>query len=352
MTSVVFNRSNIDMKEPLYLSDFDYCLPKGLIAQYPLQRRYDSRMLVLDRKSKRIYIRMFKDLISYLKKGDIIILNNSKVIPARLNGHRETGGKVEIFLLERIDRDVFKALTRPSKRLKPGCKIFLKKAVVATVLEDAEQGKVIRFSNPKILEEIGELPLPPYIKRRPIPIDYQRYQTVFAEDKGATASPTAGLHFTNDILDDFKKKGIMVGYVTLHISYGTFAPIKEEDITLHKMHREYFRMPKETVQMVKDAKSKGGRVLCVGTTCVRVLESCVEGEGRLEPKEGYTELYIYPGFRFKIVDALLTNFHMPKSTLLVLVSAFAGREFILEAYKIAIEERFRFLSYGDCMLIL
>jgi len=369
------------------LSDFDYELPEELIAQYPLERRDGARMMVLERAAHKIYEKKFADIADYLNKGDTVVLNDAKVIPARLLGRKETGASIELFLLEKIKDDIYKVLAKPSKRLKAGTKVIFKDGITATVLENADFGKTVRFSaGDEKLKTIGQVPLPPYIKRPPEKLDEERYQTVYAKSNGATASPTAGLHFTDEIIKQIKDKGVNIAHVTLNVSYGTFAPVLEEEIEKHKMHKEYFKLPKETIDIVNETKKRGNKIIAVGTTTTRVLETCADKtiqqaslrapEGRSNPFfeiasvaslprndncltatnathiEGSADLFIYPGYKFKIVDMLLTNFHIPKSTLLMLVSAFAGREFILEAYKKAIESKFRFFSYGDCMLIV
>lgn len=337
------------------LSDFDYELPEGLIAQYPLKERDESRMMVLERSSKKIYEKRFKDIVEYLNKGDAMVLNNTKVIPARLLGKKDTGANIELFLLEKIKEDVYKVLAKPSKRLKIGTKVAFSGGIEATVLENADFGKIVKFAGADNVDEklkgIGQMPLPPYIKRNPEKLDEERYQTVYAKSSGATASPTAGLHFTDPLLNEIKAKGVNTAYVTLDVSYGTFAPVLEEDIEKHKIHKESFKLSKDTAEIVNETKKRGNKILAVGTTTTRVLESCAHDNG-VVPAEGSADLFIYPGYEFKVVDMLLTNFHIPKSTLLMLVSAFAGREFILEAYNKAIESKFRFFSYGDCMLIV
>jgi len=330
------------------LSDFDYKLPKELIAQEPLKDRSGCRLMVLDRAKRSIEHKTFEDIAGYFNKGDLLVLNDTKVIPARLFGKRKTGGKVELFLLEK-NNPTCEALVRPSGRLKEGEKITLESGAEAEVLGRGEVGRFVRFNRP--IEEIlksGHVPLPPYINRLDIPGDRSSYQTIYAAKEGATASPTAGLHFTEGLLSRVRGQGVDVKFVTLHTNYGTFAPVKTEEVEKHKMHKEYFNIPADTIGAVKSVKEDGGKVFAVGTTSARSLEYWAK-EGKTE---GGNDLFIYPGFQFKIVDHLLTNFHLPKSTLMLLVSAFAGREFILEAYRKAVEEKYRFFSYGDAMLIL
>lgn len=330
------------------LSEFDYSLPKEMIAQYPMDEREKCKVLVLDRKTREIQHKIFEDIVGCFKEGDLLILNDTKVIPSRLFGRRKTGGKVEIFLLEKKN-PVCEALIRPSARLKGGERIILESGGEAEVLERGEVGRLVRFDQPidDILKDGGHTPLPPYIDRIDEESDKQNYQTVYAEREGATASPTAGLHFTKELLERVSGIGVRVAFVTLHTNYGTFAPIKDEDVEKHKMHKEYFELPAETADAVSDTKRCGGKIFAVGTTTARVLEHCAAHSAK-----GYTDLFIYPGYKFKIVDHLITNFHLPKSTLLLLVSAFAGKDFILDAYRQAIEKRYRFFSYGDAMLIL
>jgi S-adenosylmethionine:tRNA ribosyltransferase-isomerase len=329
------------------LSEFNYTLPKELIAQYPARKRDACRLMVLDRRDRSILHKTFDDLAGYFKEGDCLVLNDTRVIPARLFGKRKTGGKVELFLLENKN-PICEALVRPSARLKEGEKISLESGAEAEVLNRGEIGRFVKFDRP--IEDIlksGHTPLPPYIDRPDTESDKKEYQTVFAAKDGATASPTAGLHFTHELLNRISESGVTIAYVTLHTSYGTFAPVKDEDVEKHTMHREYFELPEKAARVISETKKIGGKIFAVGTTGVRVLEHCL---GR--SAKGYTDLYIYPGYNFKIVDHMITNFHLPKSTLLLLVSAFAGKGFILEAYRNAIEERYRFFSYGDAMLIL
>lgn len=351
----------------LKLSDFDYKLPQELIAQYPAASRESSRMLVLDRGQGGIFHKNFRDISSYIKREDILVLNDTKVINARLKGRRATGGKVEIFLLEDIGEGRFKTLIRSSGRLKEGEEIFFDKSnLKARLLMKKKAGNIIEFLPPSndlvsLLAKSGEVPLPPYIRRKAEALDNERYQTVYARTEGATAAPTAGLHFTEKILEDIILKGAGLTYVTLHVNYGTFAPVRSEDIVNHKMHDENFELTQDAAVNINSAKAKNGRIFTVGTTSCRVLETCAfqpmadsrwSMEYGVKSKKGRTDLFIYPGYKFKMVDALLTNFHLPKSTLLMLVSAFAGGDLIFKAYKEAVERKYRFFSYGDCMLIL
>ncbi|MFH0840216.1 MAG: tRNA preQ1(34) S-adenosylmethionine ribosyltransferase-isomerase QueA [Candidatus Omnitrophota bacterium] len=339
------------------LSDFDYDLPKELIAQYPAESRDSSRMLVLDRRSGKITHKTFLDFPGYVKKDDILVLNNTKVMNVRLVGRRLTGGRTEIFLTEKIENRIFKALLKPSSRIRERDEvIFEGSKLKARILAKKEANNVVEFIYPggnidEELARIGSVPLPPYVKRSAEEIDKERYQTVYAREEGARAAPTAGLHFTECTLKEISSKGAKLAYVTLHVNYGTFAPVKTEDVTKHKMHIEEFRLGGKEADDINTVKKSGGRVFAVGTTSVRVLEACARGN-QVEPQSGKTDIFIYPPYEFKIVDALLTNFHFPKSTLLMLVSAFVGRELILKAYKEAIRERYRFFSYGDCMLII
>ncbi len=334
------------------LKDFYYELPEDLIAQEPLKQRDSARLMVLNRKNKSIEEKVFKEISFYLEEGDCLVLNNTQVIPARLFGERKTGGKVEIFLLD-SEGDELRALIKPSKKIKEGESIKLENGVIATVGGEADAGRFVKFDSPieKVLEG-GHIPLPPYIKREDTARDIENYQTVYCLREGATASPTAGLHFTKDLLQFLDYNGVKIEYVTLHTSYGTFAPVKEEDIEKHRMHPESFELTEEAATVINKVKKAGKRVFAVGTTSTRVLESAAIKKGEVAPKSGETELFIYPGYDFKIIDGLITNFHLPESTLLMLACAFAGREFLFEAYKKAIKEKFRFFSYGDAMLIV
>lgn len=327
------------------LSDFDYTLPKELIAQEPLKERSKCRLMVLDRAKRTIEHKTFEDIVGYIKPQDLLVLNDTKVIPARLFGKRKTGGKVELFIIEKKN-PTCEALVRPSGRLKEGEKITLESGAEAEILGRGDVGRLVKFNRPidEVLES-GHVPLPPYIDRVDVPSDKDSYQTVYADKEGATASPTAGLHFTKELLAGLK---CHVSYVTLHTNYGTFAPIKVENIENHKMHKEYFSIPADAIKAVENVKKIGGKVFAVGTTSARSLEYWAK-TGKVE---GDNDLFVYPGFEFKVVDHLITNFHLPKSTLMLLVSAFAGKDFIFEAYRQAIEKKYRFFSYGDSMLII
>ena len=338
------------------LSDFDYDLPPQLIAQHPSPQRDRSRLLVLHRGEGRVEHRIFSQLPSYLQAGDLLILNETKVIPARLKGVKVgTGGKVEIFLLSQVRGDEWRVLVRPGRRIRPGTEVSVGEGRIrAKIIDGGQNGyRVARFTWEgdfrERLWEVGEIPLPPYIKREPKPTDKLRYQTVYARVEGAVAAPTAGLHFTEDLLEEIKAKGVKVSSLTLHVGWGTFRPVKSERIAEHQMEAEYYRIPLKVCQEIEKARSDGGKVYAVGTTTVRALESWAQ-QGN--PREGWTALFIYPPFDFRVVDGLITNFHLPRTTLLMLVSAFAGREKVLEAYAQAIGEGYRFYSYGDAMLII
>ncbi|MFH1553001.1 MAG: tRNA preQ1(34) S-adenosylmethionine ribosyltransferase-isomerase QueA [Candidatus Omnitrophota bacterium] len=333
------------------LNEFDYNLPKELIAQQPLKKRDMARLMVLDRSLGSITEKVFQNILEYFRQGDCLVLNDTRVVPARLYGRRETGAKVEIFLLDPGSSEL-RALVRPSKRVKEGEEIELENGMKATVMGMADAGRFVRFNAP--INEVlkgGHVPLPPYITREENLEDRNDYQTVYARKDGATAAPTAGLHFTKELLGKINQKGVNIVYVTLHTSYGTFAPVAEENIEDHRMHAEYYQMSEEAAETVNRTKASGGRVFAVGTTSARVLEASTKGPGKVAPSDGETNLFIYPGYEFKVLDGIITNFHLPESTLLMLVSAFAGSDFICEAYKKAIEEGFRFFSYGDAMLI-
>ena len=336
--------------------DFYYDLPPELIAQTPIERRDASRLLVLNKETGEREHRHFYDLPSYLQKGDCLILNDSRVLPARLLGQRlPGGGACEVLLL--IDRGdkVWECLVRPGKKMRPGARLtFGNGELTAEVVEEVSGGnRLVRFHYESIflevLERLGKMPLPPYIKEELQ--DKERYQTVYSKVSGSAAAPTAGLHFTKDLLEQIAAMGVGIGYVTLHVGLGTFRPVKEDEITEHEMHSEYCVIPAETADLINRTKQSGGRVICVGTTSCRTLESWAEEDGTVRPSAGWTDIFIYPGYRFKVMDCLVTNFHLPESTLVMLVSALAGREHILSAYEEAVREKYRFFSFGDAMLI-
>ena len=337
-------------------SDFYFDLPSELIAQDPLEDRSSSRLLCLDKETGEVIHRHFRDILDYLRPGDCLVLNNTKVIPARLLGVKEdTGAHVEVLLLKRREKDVWETLVKPGKKCKAGAKLSFGDGLLkATVLETVEEGnRLISFEYEGIFEEIldklGEMPLPPYITHKLQ--DKNRYQTVYAKYEGSAAAPTAGLHFTQELLEKVQKKGVHIAYVTLHVGLGTFRPVKEENVLEHHMHSEFYQVTEETAQLINETKAQGGRIICVGTTSCRTVESASDEEGVIHAGEGDTQIFIYPGYRFKILDALITNFHLPESTLVMLVSALAGREHVLEAYQAAIKERYRFFSFGDAMFI-
>ncbi len=332
------------------ITEFDYELPEDLIAKYPVIPRHNAKLMVLDRKSQSIVHDTFWNLPDYLEEGDMLVFNNTKVIPARLYGRKPTGGKVEIVLTDYIKQDVWKALVG-GKKIKPGLVVDIAKDFRVEILEHIEEGKFfVRLlgKDPlKLIDKYGHIPIPPYLKREEEEIDRKYYQTVFAREEGAVAAPTASLHFSEELLEKLRKKGIQTAFLTLHVSYGTFKPVKVENIEEHFVEPEYMKVPEETVEKILRTKEKGKRVIAVGTTVVRALET-----EPFKSYEGWTDLYIYPGFEFKVIDALITNFHLPRSSLLILVSAFVGKEFLLRAYREAVENRYRFYSYGDGMLIL
>ena len=337
-------------------SDFYYDLPQELIAQTPLPQRDGSRLLVLDRDSGEIRHRHFTDLPEYLEPGDTLVLNDSRVIPARLLGHRDpTGGAAELLLLKEEGEDKWECLARPGRKLKPGSLIsFGDGALMAEILEDRKEGRKLaafRYEGIflEVLERLGKMPLPPYIKEELS--DGERYQTVYSKVTGSAAAPTAGLHFTKELLDSIQQQGVNLAYVTLHVGLGTFRPVSAEEITDHKMHSEFCMLSRETAELLNRTRQNGKRIICVGTTSCRTLESLAESDGTFVEKSAWTDIFIYPGYRFRAMDALVTNFHLPESTLLMLVSAFAGREHILKAYEEAVSRRYRFFSFGDAMFI-
>lgn len=338
-------------------SDFYYELPRELIAQDPLKDRSASRLLHLSLADGSLEHRHFRDLPEYLREGDCLVINDTRVIPARLYGHREgTGGAVEILLLKRMEKDVWECLVKPGKKARPGTRLsFGDGQLSGEVLEIGEDGsRHIQFHYEGIFEEIldqlGEMPLPPYITHKLE--DKNRYQTVYAREEGSAAAPTAGLHFTKELLEEIRAKGIQIAPVTLHVGLGTFRPVKVEDVENHHMHSEFYIVEESTAKLVNDTKKNGGRVIAVGTTSLRTLESASEESGLLRAGKGWTDIFIYPGYRFKIIDGLITNFHLPESTLMMLVSALAGKENIMRAYGEAVKERYRFFSFGDAMLLL
>lgn len=344
------------MTQNLQKSDFYFDLPEELIAQDPLEDRSSSRLLVLDKETGETSHHIFKEVINYLNPGDCLVLNNTKVIPARLIGHKEdTGAAIEVLLLKRKENDIWETLVKPGKKCKPGTKIVFGEGLLhATVLETVEDGnRLIQFSYEGIFEEIldklGEMPLPPYITHKLQ--DKNRYQTVYAKYEGSAAAPTAGLHFTKELLKQIEKKGIDIAYVTLHVGLGTFRPVKVDNILEHHMHSEFYQVTKEAADKINKAKKEGHRIICVGTTSCRTVESAADENGMVKEGCDNTEIFIYPGYKFKVLDALITNFHLPESTLVMLVSALAGREHILNAYEEAIREKYRFFSFGDAMLI-
>ena len=343
------------------ISDFDYELPEELIAQEPLAARDASRMLIVDRKTQSWSDARFSALPTMLRASDALILNNTRVFPARLQGTRiPSGGAIELLLLRRIEPNIWETLTRPARRLQKGSRIaFSSSSLQAEVVESLDKGvRLIRFESDRpfdeVIEELGDTPLPPYIKRdqHSARDDRERYQTIYASERGAIAAPTAGLHFTESVLNELGTRGVRVAEITLHVGYGTFEPIRVDDVAQHHVAREWFSIPSEAEQEINQAHARGGRVVAVGTTTTRALEASVDASGNVCAGHGWADLTITPGYRFRSVDALVTNFHLPRSSLLMLVSAFAGRDLILSAYRHAVREGYRFYSYGDCMLIV
>lgn len=338
------------------VKDFDYDLPEELIAQDPLEDRSSSRLMVLDKKTGEVSHHIFKEIIKYLRPGDCLVLNNTKVIPARLYGVKEgTMAKIEILLLKRKQNDVWETLVKPGKKAKPGTKIIFGDGILTgEVIDVVDDGnRLIQFSYDGIFEEIldklGQMPLPPYITHQLK--DKNRYQTVYAKYDGSAAAPTAGLHFTKELLNEVKEKGVDIAEVTLHVGLGTFRPVKVDNVLDHHMHSEFYMVSQEAADKINNAKKNGGRIISVGTTSTRTLESAADENGMLHECSGWTDIFIYPGYKFKVIDCLITNFHLPQSTLVMLVSALAGREHILSAYKKAVEEKYRFFSFGDAMFI-
>ena len=336
-------------------SDFYFDLPEELIAQTPLQQRDSSRLLLLDKETGALEHRHFYELPEFLQAGDCLVLNDSRVLPARLLGSRSTGGSVELVLLRDLGDGRWECLSRPGKKTRPGTELSFGDGELTATVEDVVEGgnRIVQFHYQgiflEVLERLGKMPLPPYIKEELQ--DAERYQTVYSRELGSAAAPTAGLHFTKELLERIEAKGVRVCYVTLHVGLGTFRPVKEEEIEDHAMHSEFCIVPEETAEIVNETKRSGGRVIAVGTTSCRTLESFANEDGTLPAGSRWTEIFIYPGYRFKCIDALITNFHLPESTLIMLVSALAGREHVLNAYETAVKERYRFFSFGDAMFI-
>lgn len=336
-------------------SDFYFDLPEELIAQTPLEKRDNSRLLRLDKTTGAIEHCHFYDLPDFLRPGDCLVLNNSRVLPARLIGYRPTGGSIELVLLRDLGNNRWECLSRPGRKTKPGQEILFGNGELKAVVEETVSGgnRIVRFEYEgiflEVLERLGKMPLPPYIKEELN--DPERYQTVYSKELGSAAAPTAGLHFTEELLDKIRAMGVRVVFVTLHVGLGTFRPVKEDEIEDHEMHSEFCIIPQETADAVNETKKNGGRIIAVGTTSCRTLESFAKEDGTLEPCSGWTDIFIYPGFQFRCIDALITNFHLPESTLIMLVSALAGRENVLHAYEVAVQERYRFFSFGDACFI-
>ena len=337
------------------VTEFNYDLPEELIAQHPYDKIDEARLMVVDRENQTIETKIFKDIIEYLEEGDCLVINNTKVIPARLYGKKETGANVEFLLLNRIENDTWEAMVRPGRKLLPGTKVIFGdgklKATVKEILNGGNRKVEFEYNGifNEILDEIGLMPLPPYIHETLEEKD--KYQTVYAKYEGSAAAPTAGLHFTDELLEKIKEKGIEIANVTLHVGIGTFRPVKEENVEDHDMHSEHYYIKNEDAEKINKAKSNGKKVIAVGTTSCRVLESIADEKGMVKEFEGDTNIFIYPGYKFKCVDNLVTNFHLPESTLIMLVSALAGKEFIMEAYKKAVDEKYKFFSFGDAMII-
>ena len=336
-------------------SDFYFDLPEELIAQTPLEKRDESRLLCLDKNTGSMEHRHFYDLPDLLQEGDCLVLNNSRVLPARLIGARPTGGAIELVLLRDLGDNRWECLSRPGRKTKPGQHILFGNGELEAIVEETAPGgnRIVRFLYEgiflEVLERLGRMPLPPYIRAELE--NPERYQTVYAKELGSAAAPTAGLHFTQELLETIRAKGVRTEFITLHVGLGTFRPVKEDEIEDHEMHSEFCMIPPETAEAVNTAKKNGGRIIAVGTTSCRTLESFAKDDGTLEPSSGWTDIFIYPGYRFKCIDGLITNFHLPESTLIMLVSALAGREHILNAYRTAVENRYRFFSFGDAMFI-
>lgn len=351
----------MNTEKKVLLSDYDYDLPKELIAQTPSEKRENSRMMVLNKRNQTIGHKHFYDITDYFNENDVLVLNNTKVIPARLFGYKETGAHIEIFLLKQISGKTWQVLVQPSKRVKEEMVIEISSELSVRILTREDEGKwlvdlIYDGDFYEILDKVGNIPLPPYIERQMTDeqlkhLDYDRYQTVYAKKEGSVAAPTAGLHFTDEIIEKLKAKGVEVCYVTLTVGLGTFRPVKAENILEHKMDSEEFEIPQKTVDILINAKKTGKRITAVGTTTVRTLETCMKKHGEILEVVDDSTLFIYPGFEFKVIDRLLTNFHLPKSTLIMLVSALVGKDFVFKAYEEAVKEKYHFYSYGDCMLV-
>lgn len=340
----------------LEVKDFYFYLPEELIAQHPLEKRDESRLMVVDKKTGKIEHKIFKDIIDYLEPGDCLVLNNTRVMPARLIGTKEgSGGKIEFLLLKRIDKDSWETLVKPGKRAKIGAGFFFGNGELkAEVIGIGEEGnRIVKFEYEGVFEEVldrlGQMPLPPYIKEKLE--DRERYQTVYSKEVGSAAAPTAGLHFTEELLERIREKGVSTAFITLHVGLGTFRPVKAKKVEEHEMHSEYYVMTKETAEIINKTKENGKRVIAVGTTSNRTLETIADENGRVKEQTGWTDIFIYPGYKFKIVDALITNFHLPESTLIMLVSAFSSRDIIMNAYNEAVNNKYRFFSFGDAMFL-
>lgn len=338
------------------VSDFDFYLPEELIAQHPLEKRDASKLMVLDKNTGSIEHKSFHDVIEYLNEGDTLVLNNTRVMPARLIGEKEeTGGKIEFLLLKRVEGDKWECLAKPGKKAKIGQRFtFGEGKLKCEVVDIVDEGnRIIEFSYDgifeQVLDELGEMPLPPYITEKLD--DRERYQTVYSKEKGSAAAPTAGLHFTEELLNEIKKKGVNIAYLTLHVGLGTFRPVKVDDINEHIMHSEYYHLDKENADLINETKKRGNKIIAVGTTSTRTLETIGDENGFVREQSGWTDIFIYPGYKYKVIDELITNFHLPESTLIMLVSALAGKENVMNAYNIAVKEEYRFFSFGDSMII-
>ena len=347
------------VEKPPRLSEFELEVPEELIADHPTKKRDECNLMVLDRKKETIEHKKFTDIIDYLNKGDVLVMNNTRVYPARLYAFKDKSeAKVEVFLLRELSGDLWEAMVKPARKVRIGNKLIFGDGVECDVIDNTVSGgRVLRFEYNvpdlhEFIEQVGHSPLPPYIEREPIPEDKDNYQTVYATERGSVAAPTAGTHFSKELLKKIEKKGIKLAYITLHIGLGTFRPIMVEDLTRHQMDSEYFNIPIETADIINNAKKKKRRVICVGTSTIRTLETVVTSGFKVTPRKGWTDKFVYPPYNFKMCDSMITNFHQPQSTLMMLVAAFATKDFVLDAYKEAIEKKYRFYSYGDSMIII